>query len=120
MKLLQKDELPASFTYPGAFLRAVERGLTHLDPWRIIEGDHLLSRFRGLLERFPDRELVPFARRDDNDDVACWDATGGNQVFVIHDFSSKGWEHRQVYPDFYGWLRQAVEDMIEYDQFEDQ
>ena len=25
---------------------------------------------------------------------------------------------RQVFPDVYGWLRQAVEDMIEFDRFE--
>ena len=101
MKLLREDELPTGFTYPRAFLRAVERGLTHLEPWWVFDGDNLRSRARGLRARFPDRALVPFARREDNDDVACW-------------------ERRGVYPDFYAWLRQAVEDMIENDQQEDQ
>ena len=120
MKLLREDELPHGFAYPGAFRRAVARGLTHLEPWWVLRGDQLRSRIGGLRERFPDRKLVPFARREDNDDVACWEAGGGEEVFVIHDYSSNGWEQRRVFPDFYAWLRQAVEDMIEFDRFEDQ
>ena len=120
MKLLREDELPTGFTYPKAFLRAVERGLTHLEPWWVFDGDNLRSRARGLRERYPERALVPFARRQDNDDVACWEAGQGEQVFIVHDFASPGWERRRVYPNFYAWLRQAVEDMIEYDQQEDQ
>lgn len=69
---------------------------------------------------YPERALVPFARRQDNDDVACWEAGQGEQVFIVHDYASPGWERRGVYPNFYVWLRQAVEDMIEYDQQEDQ
>lgn len=63
--------------------------------------------------RFPDRKLIPFARREDNDDVACWDLVAGD-VVLIHDFSSPGYEQRKRYADFYGWLREAIEDLIEH------
>jgi hypothetical protein len=55
--------------------------------------------------------LVPFARREDNDDVACWEPMSP-RVVVIHDFASPGFEDRGGFADFNGWLRQAVEDLI--------
>ncbi len=75
--LLSADELPPGFQYPRQFLRMVERGLTDLEPWLLLEGEQLVNRHRGLQSRFPERSLVPFARRQDNDDVACWDLEQG-------------------------------------------
>ncbi|WP_301130555.1 hypothetical protein [Streptomyces cacaoi] len=111
--LLSESELPDGFAYPPEFLRVVELGLTDLEPWWIFDGQQLRTRMSGLKSRYPERNLVPFARREDNDDVACWDITEGN-VAVIHDFSSSGRELRQRYPDFNAWLRQAIEDLIEH------
>lgn len=119
MDLLRDDELPKGIRYPGPFLRLVERGLTHFEPWIILEGDRLRAHHRGLRDRYPARTLVPFARRQDNDDVACWEAGGGGRVVIVHDFASPGWERRAEFADFYGWLRRAVEDLIEYDSFEE-
>lgn len=111
--LLSVEDLPSGFGYPASFVRVVELGLTHLEPWHVLEGARLRERKEGMARRFPARELVPFAVRQDNDDVACWDlARGGGRVVVIHDFASPGWEDRHEYPDFYAWLRQAVEDLI--------
>ena len=111
--LLQSTELPDSFLYPPDFVRVVELGLTNLEPWWILEGDLLRQRLAGLRKRYPDRELVPFARRQDNEDVACWDLASG-AVTIVHDYASPGWEQRQVFPDFIAWFRQAIEDMIQF------
>jgi hypothetical protein len=46
--------------------------------------------------------------------VACWDTDAGRLV-IVHDFASPGWERRSEFPDFYEWLRQAIEDFIEFD-----
>jgi hypothetical protein len=114
--LLPVEDLPSGFWYPPSFVRVVELGLTNLEPWHVLEGASLRERQDGLAQRYPTRELVPFAVRQDNDDVACWDlARGGDRVVVIHDFASPGWEDRGEYPDFYAWLRQAVEDLIDFD-----
>ncbi|WP_198415893.1 hypothetical protein [Cryobacterium algoricola] len=111
--LLPVEDLPPGFSYPSSFVTVVELGLTNLEPWHLLDGARLRERNRGVARRFPDRELVPFAVRQDNDDVACWDlARGGDRVVVIHDFASPGWEDRGEYPDFYAWLRQAIEDLI--------
>ena len=111
--LLTSLDLPAGFDYPPEFIRVVELGLTDLEPWWIFDGDLLRDRALGLRERYPARQLVPFARRQDNDDVACWDL-GHGDVVVIHDFASPGWEQRRVYLDFNAWLRQAIEDLIKH------
>jgi hypothetical protein len=115
-ELLSIDDLPEGFDYPAEFIRVVELGLTNLEPWRIVEGALLRQRFTGLQQRFPQRRLVPFARRQDNDDVACWDLDTGD-VVVVHDFASPGWERNGArFPDFYAWLSQAVKDLIEFDR----
>ena len=108
-------ELPAGVRYPGAFLRLVERGLTHFQPWWVIEGTHLRDRYTGLKERYPGRKLLPFAQREDCDDIACWEAGRGEEVVIIHDFASPGWEERGTFPDFYHWLRQALDDTADFD-----
>ena len=115
MSLLSAADLPAEFSYPSQFLRLVELGLTDLEPWCIMAGDELGSRFQGLRGRYPSRVVVPFARRIDNDDVACWDLDRGGRVSILHDFASPGWEQQAEFEDVYAWLRQVVEDLIEYD-----
>ena len=79
-------------------------------------GVRVRQRYQGLIKRFPDRRLVQFAARQDNDDVACWDLDRGtSRVVVIHDFATPGWEALAEFPDFHDWLRQAIEDLIEFE-----
>lgn len=114
-ELLPVTELPEGFSYPPEFIRVVGLGLIDLEPWHVLEAERLRSRHAGLAKRFPGRELVPFAARQDNDDVACWDLElGPGVVAVVHDFASSGWERREEFPGFYDWLRHAIEDLIEF------
>lgn len=112
--LLTPDALPAGFSYPPLFLRIVELGLTNLEPWHVLGGDRLIRRNAGLRERYPDRILVPFAERQDNDDVACWDVPrGSDAVVIVHDHATPGWESRQPpFRDLHAWLHQAVDDLV--------
>ena len=112
--LLKQTELPEWFNYPREFLRIVDQGLLDFDPWIVLQGERLKIRFKGLQERYPNRELIPFARREDNDDVACWDRHKAG-VVIIHDFASSGYEDREGYESFWDWLRAALEATIEYD-----
>ena len=112
--LLPLSELPASFDYPAEFIRIVELGLTNLEPWWILNGELLRDRYRGLRARYGDRRLVPFAVRQDNDDVACWDVDRGS-VVIVHDFATSGYEQRAEFADFHTWFRQAIDDLIAFD-----
>lgn len=116
VELLSVQDLPVGFRYPASFIRVVELGLTNLEPWHMLEGSRLRERNQGLAQRFPARSLVPFAIRQDNDDVACWDLELSHaEVVVIHDFSSPGSETREEYTDFFAWFRRAIEDLIEFE-----
>lgn len=112
--LISLAELPEDFTYPPEFIRTVELGLVNIEPWWIMSGDRLRQRHLGLAERYPARTVVPFAIRQDNDDVACWEVPSG-AVVVLHDFASPGHEERQRFDAFYSWLRKAFEDFVEFD-----
>lgn len=115
-ELLGVADLPEGFDYPRQFIRVAELGLTDLEPWLILEGEQLWDRSRGLRSRYPLRVLVPFAQRQDNDDVACWEPSAGDGVVVIvHDFAKSGWEERGQFGSFYDWLRQAIEDLIAFE-----
>jgi hypothetical protein len=112
--LLNVSDLPDGFFYPSGFIRVVELGLTNLEPWWILTGNLLRDRYQGIMRRYPGLSLVPFARRQDNDDVACWEVKA-DKVVVIHDFADEVNLIRAEFKDFYAWLRQAVEDLIEFD-----
>lgn len=115
--LLTSTDLPPGFVYPGEFIRVVELGLVRLEPWWILDGDVLRRCAAGLSERYPARSLVPFATRQDNDDVACFVAEGPG-VDVIHDFASPGWEHVATFENFNHWFRKAIEDFVEFGEME--
>ncbi|MFI9505662.1 hypothetical protein [Nocardia sp. NPDC052566] len=114
IELLNTNELPSKFAYPHEFLRIVDLGLLDIEPWQILQGDLLRMRHIGIGERYPGRTLIPFAARQDNDDVACWEGDAWG-VVIVHDFAEPGWEARESYKNFYDWLRRAVDDLIEFD-----
>jgi len=114
--LLSFAELPRRFSYPPQFLRAAKLGVVNLEPWYLPDAELLQATLDGLRERYRSRVLVPFARRQDNDDIACFVPNGHNyEVAIIHDFASPGWEQHETFPDFWAWFRCAVEDFIEFE-----
>ena len=115
IELLTEQELPQGFQYPRQFRRVVDLGLIDLEPWYLLGGKPLRDTKSGLAERYPARNLIPFARRQDNDDIACWQIGKNEEVFIIHDFAEPGWEQRGQFADFYGWFRRAIEDLIKFD-----
>lgn len=115
--LLSENELPDGFVYPPEFLFLVDSRIVFFPPWQLLFGDWTRTRFEGMRVRYPDRKLVPFARRFNCDDVACWEGSDNRGIVVVHDFASRGWEDRsERYPDFWSWYRAAVDEMIEFER----
>lgn len=115
IQLLDSLELPKGFVYPDSFLKAVRLKLIDFEPWYIMNSSDVQMRIKGMQARYPQRILIPFARRGDNDDVACFELNKGEEVQIIHDFASVGYEQRKTYKTFWDWFRNAIEEMIQFD-----
>lgn len=118
IQLLDEYERPNSFVYPQAIIKLLELNLTNFDVWYFMDKESAKIRLAGLQKRYPNRILIPFARRGDCDDIACFEVGEGERVFVIHDFASKGYEQREVYEDVWEWLKDVVNTMIEFEIME--
>ena len=70
MELLNIEEIYRDFQYPASFVKAVELNLLDFEFWYFMPNEQVITRINGLMERYPSRKLIPFARRDDNDDIA--------------------------------------------------
>ncbi len=110
-----QNQRPAWLEYRHSFCRLVEQGLIQLAPWHIMEAERAMDHARRLAERYPSRELFPFAYRQDNDDVSCWSSGEGEKVFVIHDFASPGWEDETLFNDVSAWFLSAIDETIRLD-----
>jgi hypothetical protein len=105
--ILEPHLLPPGFKYPASFVQFSSEPLPDLRPWRFLCADEPEYFVKGLRTRYPTRSLVPFARRTDNDDVACFDAASPEPepaVLFIHDFAEPGWELRGTARNFHEWL----------------
>ncbi len=125
--MLKDEDLPkrlkdTDFTVPKAYARVVALDLLNLEPWYFLRKDEFLQLTEGLASRYPSRVLVPFARRVDCDDIACFvaDDSGNSQapVLIIHDFASPGYEVDASFQRFWDWFREAVNEMIAWSESE--
>lgn len=112
MELYDATELYEGFEYPAGIHKVVELGLVDLDWWWILEAAFAGDYTHGMARRYPERKLVPFAKRSDSDDVACFEVDKPGKVEIIHDFADPGWEQREEYDDFWSWFEAAVADMV--------
>jgi hypothetical protein len=113
-KVFDPVRLGVEVTVPEGLMRIVEQGLLDLTPWHIMRTEDVVERLGGLRERYSTK-YVPFARRQDNDDLACMDAAHPGKVVIVHDFASEGFELRETYEAFWDWFRIAIEEMIAFD-----
>lgn len=118
MQLYNIQEVYNDFSFPREFLRIVNLNLVNFDWWYLLNKEHMEFRIKQLKERYPHRKLIPFARRDDGDDIACFEVGKGDKVQIVHDYSSPGYEQRKEYACFWDWFRDAIEEMINNDDEE--
>ena len=111
--LLRPADVGLALPLPAELERLVVLNLINLEPWHVMPRDEARTRFDGLRSRYQ-RTYFPFARRGDNDDIACLDPSQPGAVTVVHDFASAGSEARTIHETFWDWFRAAIEDMIEF------
>ena len=113
MELYDASTKYAGFEYPHGLEKVAELGLVDLEAWFLMDAPFAESYSTSMDERYPDRKLIPFAKRADNDDVACFEIGKPGKVEIIHDFADPGWEQRAEYDGFWEWFADAVSLLIE-------
>jgi hypothetical protein len=107
--ILPPSEKPDWLEYPVELLELVRSNRMPLIPWHFDRAESAAKtyrRFRSHLGRY----LVPFAFRQDQEDWACFEKGKGQQVLIIHDNTSPGWEDEGHYSTFSEWLRDVEEE----------
>jgi hypothetical protein len=98
------------FELPEGYLHACRLGLGNLAPWRFLKGEAFLSAYDRVNAACEGRILLPFARRDDCGEVACFEVLPG-PAEAVHVISSG--EAVAEFASFWEFVRQAVDDMIQ-------
>ena len=98
------DQYYSTFEYPQEFIISIQKGIVDWGSWYIVPEQRAKQRLIGLMKRYPNIKLIPFAKRDDCDDIACFEVDRPNFVEIIHDFSSPGFEQRQEYTSLKQWI----------------
>jgi len=103
IEVLNRNEKPEWLIYPQEYLDLIKNNKDGLLPWYLMNKEQILIRYRGLMTRYPKRELFPFARDDSSDDIACWERNKPEKVILIHDFASPGYENKLEFETFDKW-----------------
>ena len=118
MEKFNVNKIYKSYEYPVEYNKVLELNLVNLDVWYFMDAEQVEKRITGLKKRYRNRKLIPFSRRDDCDDIACFEVGKKDKVEIIHDFSDSGWEQRREYECFWDWFRDAIEELISWGQEE--
>jgi hypothetical protein len=107
-KILDQKECPEWVKYPDSYLSLISEGKDEFFPWFFFNKTETSKYLGGLRGRYPLRKLFAFAKRDDSDDIACWEADKPGKVVIVHDYASPGWEERQIFDNFDEWYSYAL------------
>ena len=110
------------FAVPAGYDWIVSHGLvgftefSALEPWYLLGAADIYS----VQERWPksrDPLLVAFARRQDNDDVACFELDAAKRtvlgVRLIHADTAAGYDVLDWFGSFWDWFASAIRDVRE-------
>jgi hypothetical protein len=104
--LLPENTRPVWLAYPAGLVELIRSGRVTMTPWHTSKVEAVAWDLVQLKTRLG-RDLVPFAYRQDREDLACFEKGKGPAVIIIHDNTEPGWEDEGSYPSFADWLREA-------------
>jgi hypothetical protein len=104
---------------PVAYSWMVDHGLVRyspgssLEPWYFLSIDEVFEA----RDKWPQRQedLIVFARRQDNDLLACFrlDSDRVVEVVVINGWTSDGYDFLSTYSTLWEWFKSVVDDIAE-------
>lgn len=105
-----------NFSFPEKYYELLSSKDVKFGEWYIMTEEQVASRLDGLRRRYSKRKIVPFARRYDNDDVACFDVEHNGEILIIHDFASAGYEQRGAFSTLESWLAEVLQQANDQDE----
>ena len=118
--VFQDEELPSGFRFPASYLSGVSKiPIPYPEPWWYLSEFPEQAKWwlRQLKQMYSQRSLVPFAKYDTYDDIACFDGrdtTGDPMIQLVHYGATPGWEDRGRLQNFEAWLQRAQSDTKEW------
>jgi hypothetical protein len=131
--LMNNGQIPNfDFVLPKGYRWLIDRKLVGFDensplrPWHYLSSRWAFDLSKlwpngpedDLSERWPKEpmRLFAFAKRQDNDDLACFEVVGNqtNRVVLVHGWTSRGYCILQTYDTFWEWLKAVVDDVEEW------
>lgn len=112
-----------NFVLPPGYLWLIENRLigfgpfSGLQPWYYLDKENTFS----VSQRWPkinqsEASLIAFAKRQDNDDLACFKVHKGQVTAVvrIHGWAPDGYDIIAEYQSFWDWLKSVIDDIAEW------
>ena len=118
----EKDTPEFDFEVPRGYVWLLHKGLvgfapnSPLQPWHYLPGRHVFD----LNEKWPSdpskTRLIAFAKRQDCDDLACFEVVRGRsgRVILVHGWTETGYAVVRVFDGFWEWLKAVVDDVAEW------
>lgn len=109
-KLLNGPNKPDWFEYPPDFVAIHRKGIPPEGPWKILEDGELAQQLADLRRNLPGRSLVPFARNESDNVLACFEQNTGVEVKLVRGDATETAEDEGYFTNIDAW-RAAVEEM---------
>ena len=111
-EILDTDGYEVAFNYPDALERLVALKLLNFDLWYLVSREQSVEIFKQMKMNCNRMGLIPFARRGDNEDIACFETGNDEKVVVFKNCEYLGYRPREVFDSVWDWFRDAIEIMI--------
>lgn len=108
------NDYEVGFNYPDALERLIDLKLINFDLWYLISREQSIVLFNQLNLQCSKKELIPFARRGDTEEIACFGIGNNEKVVVFKNCENLGYRPRKVFDSVWDWFRDAIEIMIAY------
>jgi len=111
-EFLSTDEFELVYNYPDALERLVALRLINFDLWYLMNREQSMVIWKQMSLNCDRKGLIPFARRGDNEDIACFEVANNEKVLVLKNCEYLGYRPRQAFDSVWDWFRDAIELMI--------
>lgn len=88
---------------------------TQLEPWYFLPDGEIFDVTQKWPSGRDESPLIAFARRQDCDDIACFDFSLGNslKVVLIEGWSAGAYSVITEYTTFWEWMKSVIDDIAE-------